>query len=220
MNRTPISTVALQHKSVSSVLRYATPLPMNKTPVSIVALQHKLVSSVLRYARPLPMNRIPFRTWPVEHKAVSSVLRYARPRFHRLFHPSPPDEHDDAFRFDPAGWLPLNTMTTLFLRSDPTIYTSPGRTYAQVGVRDPARMYTSVAVVSFLHIGRCTYVYMLRARIYYDTCTPLLRHVRVSTSTSMCVHIRDRNDNATYASTRWVLTVRHFLACEDVAGGS
>ena len=36
----------------------------------------------------------------------------------------------------------------------------------------------------------------------------------------MCVHVRDPNDNATYASTRWVLTVRHFLACEDVAGGS
>ena len=36
----------------------------------------------------------------------------------------------------------------------------------------------------------------------------------------MYVHIRDQNDNATYASTRWVPTVRHFLACEDVAGGS
>ena len=36
------------------------------------------VSSVLRYARPLPMNWIPFWPWPVEHKAVSSVLRYAR----------------------------------------------------------------------------------------------------------------------------------------------
>ena len=37
---------------------------------------------------------------------VSSILRYARPRFHRLFRPSPPDEHDHAFRSDPAGWLP------------------------------------------------------------------------------------------------------------------
>ena len=27
----PVSTVALQHKSVSSVLRYATPLPINRT---------------------------------------------------------------------------------------------------------------------------------------------------------------------------------------------
>ena len=36
----------------------------------------------------------------------------------------------------------------------------------------------------------------------------------------MYVHIRDQNDNATYASTRWVSTARHFLACEDVAGGS
>ena len=32
----PVSTVALQHKSVSSVLRYATPLPINWTPVSTV----------------------------------------------------------------------------------------------------------------------------------------------------------------------------------------
>ena len=56
------------------------------------------------------------------------------------------------------------------------------------------------------------YVYMLRARLYYDTCA--------STSTSMYIHVRDQNDNATYASTRWVPTVKHFLACEDVVGGS
>ena len=92
--------------------------------------RRRSVSSVLRYARPLPMNRIPFQTWPVEHKAVSFVLRYARPRFHRLFRSSPPDEHDDAFRSDPAGWLPMNTTTTLFLHSDPAMYTSHGRTYA------------------------------------------------------------------------------------------
>ena len=71
----------------------------------------------------------------------------------------------------------------------------------------------------------------VRGRIYFlapwplyvrvhATCTPLLRHVRASTSTSMYVHVRDQNDNATYASTRWVPTVRHFLACEDVDGGS
>ena len=36
----------------------------------------------------------------------------------------------------------------------------------------------------------------------------------------MYVHVRDQDDNATYASIRWVPTVRHFLACEDVAGGS
>ena len=156
----------------SPVLRYATPLPMNKTPVSTVGGpfrpfcgtphprdeqdprfdRRRSVSSVLRYARPLPMNMIPFRPWLVEHKAVSSVLWYARPRFHRLLRPSPPDEHDDAFHSDPAGWLPMNT-TTLFLRSDPAMYTSPGRTYARVGVRDPACMY-------------------VRARPYYDTCAP------------------------------------------------
>ena len=77
----------------------------------------------------------------------------------------------------------------------------------------PARMYTYVAVFSFLHPGRCTYVYMLRARLYYDTCAPL--HPPVY----MCVHVHDQNDNATYASTRWVPTFRHFLACEDVAVG-
>ena len=54
----------------------------------------------------------------------------------------------------------------------------------------------------------------------HATCAPLLRHVRASTMTSMYVHVRDQNDNATYASTRWVPTVRHFLACEDVAGRS
>ena len=36
----------------------------------------------------------------------------------------------------------------------------------------------------------------------------------------MYVHVHDQNDKATYASTEWVPTVRHFLACEDVAGGS
>ena len=71
-----------------------------------------------------------------------------------------------------------------------------------------------MTVFSFLHPGRCTYVYMLRARLYYDTCAPLHRPVY------MYVHVRDQNDNATYALTRWVPTVRHFLACEDVAGGS
>src|SRR4051812_41843777 len=39
-------------------------------------------------------------------RSVSFVVRYARPRFHRMFRPSPPDEHDHAFRSDSAGWLP------------------------------------------------------------------------------------------------------------------
>ena len=62
---------------------------------SMVEMNSILWSPVLRYARPLPMNRIPFRTWTVEHNALSSILRYARPRFHRMFRPSPPHEHDD-----------------------------------------------------------------------------------------------------------------------------
>ena len=108
----------------------------------------------------------------------------------------------------------MNTTTTLFLRSDLATYTSPRRTYARVGVRDPAHMYTYMAVFSFLHPGRCTYLYMLRARLYYDTCAPL--HPPVY----MYVHVREQNENAMYALTRWVSTVRHFLACEDVPGGS
>ena len=140
--------------------------------------------------------------------------------------PLPPDEHD-AFRC-----LPMNKTTMKFLRFDPAMYTSPGRTYARVGVRDPAHMYVR---------GR---IYFLAPWPLYvcvhATCAPLLRHVCASTttrallytatvhrcslqidrSTSMYLHVRDQNDTATYASTRWVPTVRHFLACEDVAGGS
>ena len=106
----------------------------------------------------------------------------------------------------------MNTTTTLFLRSDPAMYTSPRRTYARVGVRDPARMYVC---------GRIFFLapWPLYVRVH-ATCAPLLRHVRASTWTNMYVHVRDQNDNATYASTRWVPTVRQFLACEDVAGGS
>ena len=106
----------------------------------------------------------------------------------------------------------MNTMVQ-FLCSDPAMYMSPGHTYARVGVRDPARTYTYVAVFSFLHTGCFMYVYMLRACLYYDMCTPL--HPPVY----MYVHVRDQNDNATYASTRWVPPVRHFLAYEYVAGG-
>jgi len=139
--------------------------------------RRRSVSFVLWYTRTLLINKIPFQTWPVEHKVVLSVLLYSRPRLHRLFRPSPLDEHDDAFRSDPAGWLPMNTTMTLFLRSDLAMYTSPGRMYARVGVRDPARMYTYVAVFCFLHTGRYTYMYKLCARLYYDTCAPLHRPV-------------------------------------------
>ena len=62
----------------------------------------------------------------------------------------------------------MKTTTTLFLRSDPAMYTSLGRMYERVGVRDPACMYTYVAVFSFLHPGRYKYVYMLRVRLYID----------------------------------------------------
>ena len=116
------------------------------------------------------MNRILFQTWPVEHKAISSVLRYARPRFHRLFRPSPPDEHDHAFRSNPAGWLPMNMTTTLFLCSDPAMYTSPGRTYARVSIRDLARMYVCGCIFFLVHWPMYISV--------HATCAPLLQHVR------------------------------------------
>ena len=160
------------------------------------------------------MNKIPFRPWPIEHKVVSFVLQYARPRIHRLFRPSrlAPNEHDNAFCSVPAGCLPIIMTTAHLLHFDPAMYTSPCRTYARVGVRDPSRMYVRGRI--FFLAPWPLYVCV------HATCTPLIRHVRSSTSTSMYEHVRDQNDNATYASTRWVPTIRHFLAREDVAGGS
>ena len=129
--------------------------------------RRRSVSSVLRYARPLPMNRIPFQTWPVEHKAVSSVLRYARPRFHRQFRPSPPDEHDDAFRSDPAGWLPMNTTTMLFLFSDPAMYVCVSR---RSRPRPYVRTWPYLLSCTLAAARTCTcYVHastMTRARLY------------------------------------------------------
>ena len=54
MNSSPWRQSMVEMNSIpwSPVLRYATPLPMNRTPVSTVAHQHKSVSSVLRYATP------------------------------------------------------------------------------------------------------------------------------------------------------------------------
>ena len=122
------------------------------------------------------MNMIQFRTWPVEHKAVSSVLQYARPRFHRMFHPSPPDEHDDTFRSDPARWLPMNTMMTLFLHSDPAMYTSPSRTYICASRRSRPRPYVRtwpyLLSCTLAAVRTCTcYVRVFtttRARLYID----------------------------------------------------
>ena len=165
------------------------------------------------------MNRIPFPSWPVEHKAVSSVLPYARPRFHRMFRPSPPDEHDHAFRSDPAGWLPMNTTTMLFLRSDPAMYVCASRRSRPCPYVRTWPYFLSCTLAA-VHTCTC-YVRAstsTRARLYYD----MVHRCSLQTdrSTSMYVHVRDQDDNATYASTRWVPTVRHFLACEDVARGS
>ena len=88
-----------RRRSVSSVLRYATPLPINRTPVSTIGGPFPPFCGT-----PHPSRSTGPRS--ERRRSVSSVLRYARPRFHRLCRPSPPDEHDHAFRSDPAGWLP------------------------------------------------------------------------------------------------------------------
>ena len=137
--------------------------------------RRRSVSSVLRYARPLPMNRIPFRTWPIEHKAVSSVVQYAMPRFHRLFRPSPPDEHDHAFRSNPAGWLPMNMTTMLFLRSDPAMYV------CAICIRDPARMYVRGCIFFLAPSPLYVRVHVM--------CAPLLRHVHASTTTRARLYV-------------------------------
>ena len=109
-----------RRRSVSSVLRYATPLPINRTPVSTVGGPFPLFCGTPHPSRSTgPRSK--------RRRSVSSVVRYARPRFNRLFRPSPPDEHDHAFHSDPAGWLPMNTTTTLFLRSDPAMYVCASR---------------------------------------------------------------------------------------------
>ena len=114
--------------SWSPVLWYATPLPMNRTPVSTVG-------------GPFP----PFCGTPGLVSIACSVQDGCLPRV-----PLPPDEHD-AF-----CCLPMNTTTTQFLRFDPAMCTSPGRTYARVGIRDPARMYVRGHIFWHVSICMCT----------------------------------------------------------------
>ena len=112
---------------------------------------------------------------------------------------TPPDEQDPRFdRSAPTQVRFLNFAVRLTPpdqqdpRFDHRRFVSSIFRYARLGIRDPARMYTYVTVFSFLHPSRSTYVYMLRARLYYDTYAPLLRHVRASTSTSIYVRTRSR----------------------------
>ena len=142
---------------------YATPLPINRTPVSTVGGPFPPFCGTPHPSRSTgPRSK--------RRRSISSIVRYARPRFHRLFRPSPPDEHDHAFRSDPAGWLPMNTMMMLFLRFDPAMYV------CAIGVRDPARMYIRAHI--FFLAPSPLYVHV------HATCAPLLRHVRTSTSTT------------------------------------
>ena len=88
------------------------------------------------------MNRSPWRLkevdgslWRLEEVNDGDEQYPVESRF--AVRHTPLDEQDP--RFDISA--PMNTSTTLFLSSDPAMYTSPSRTYARVGVRDPARMY-------------------------------------------------------------------------------
>ena len=64
----------------SPVLRYATPLPMNRTPVSTVALQHKSVSSVLGYATPLDQQDHVFTVGgPTQVRFLRFAVRHTPP---------------------------------------------------------------------------------------------------------------------------------------------
>ena len=75
----------------------------------------------------------------------------------------------------------MNTTMTRFLCSDPAMYTSPGSTYARVGIRDPARMYVS---------GRIYFLAPWPLYVHvHATCVPLLRHVRSSTTTRTRLYI-------------------------------
>ena len=88
-----------RRRSFLSVLRYATPLPINRTPVLTVGGPFPLFCGTPHSSRSTgPRSE--------RRRSVSSGVQYARPRFHRMFRPSPPDEHDHAFRSNPAGWLP------------------------------------------------------------------------------------------------------------------
>src|SRR3954464_11336220 len=91
----------------------------------------------------------------------------------------------------------MDMMMTQFLRSDPAMYTSHGRTYARVGVRDPARMY--------IH-GRIFFLapWPLYVRVH-ATCAPLLRHVRTSTTTRARLYIDQYICTYTFATRMTML---------------
>ena len=119
----------------------------------------------------------------------------------------PPDEHDDAFRSDPASWLLMNTTPSLPLHvHEPWPYVCASR-------RLRPRPYVR------------TWPYLLSCTLAVRTCTCYVRastttralpysatvhrcSLQTDRSTSMYVHVHDQNDNAMYALTMWVPTVR------------
>ena len=172
-----------RRRSVSSVLQYATPLPINRIPVLTVGGPFPPFCGT-----PHPSRSTGPRS--ERRRSISSVVQYARPHFHRLFCPSPPDEHDHAFHSDAAGWLPrvllppdehdafrclpMNTTMTLFPCSDPAMYVCTSRRsrpcpYVRMW---PHFLSCTLAVVrTFTCYVRASTT--TRARLYYDTCAPL-----------------------------------------------
>ena len=117
----------------------------------------------------------------------------------------------------------MNRTTTQFLCSDPAMYMSPGRTYARVGIQDPARIFFLAHWPMYVCV--------------HATCAPLLRHVPFLAQTWFIATACRQTDRpvCTYTFATRMTTLRtlrpggsrlsgrirrHFLACEDVAGGS
>ena len=67
----------------------------------------------------------------------------------------PPDERDIVSPFRPSR-LAANEQNALAALRRLSIYTSPGRTYARVGVRDLARMYVCGHIFWHLAVRTCT----------------------------------------------------------------
>ena len=119
--------------------------------------------------------------------------------------------------------------TTRFLHSDLAMYTRPGRTYARVGVRDPARMYIRGRI--FWHVAVCTGTRFRRDCLNWyvggstttrvASCSATVHHCR-ETDRQVCTYtfattLRTLRPGGSQLSGR---IRRHFFACEDIAGGS
>ena len=155
-------------------------------------------------------------------------MRYARPHFHRLFRPSPPDEHDHAFRSDPAGWLLMNTTTTLFLRSDPGMYVCASRRSRPCPY---VRMWSYFLSCTLAAVHTCTCYARAstttRARLHRPVCTytfatrmTMLHTLQLGGPNCQALACKDIAGGSQQSGGESFFSRMHFLACEHVAGGS